>query len=76
MKKATTGELQPWSVVFVWLKMARLVTLVLVLLVGEEGVWMSKESGWTNKELRWSSKTEEGRSSRRIRETKRLYDCR
>ena len=59
-----------------WLKMARLVTLVLVLLVGEEGVWMSKESGWTNKELRWSSKTEEDRSSRRIRETKRLYDCR
>ena len=55
----------------------------LVLLVAGEGVWTTREGGWMkkeregiNKEGRWSRTTNEGRSSRKIRETNRLYDCR
>lgn len=48
----------------------------LVLLVAGEGVWTTKEGGGMNKEGRWSRTRNEGRSSRKIRETSRLYDCR
>ena len=63
--------------------MGWLVILFLVLLVAGEGVWTTKEGGWMNKNEGWMKKDEgwsttrsEGRSSRRIRETSRLYDCR
>ena len=63
--------------------MGWLVILFLVLLVAGEGVWTTKEGGWMNKNEGWMKKDEgwsttrsEGRSSRRIRETTRLYDCR
>ena len=58
------------------LKMGCLLILLLVLLVAGEGVWMTKEGGRMNKEGGWSRTTNEGRSSRKIRETNRLYDCR
>ena len=48
--------------------MGCLLILFLVLLVAGEGVWTTKEGGWMNKE--------ESISSRRVRETNRLYDCR
>ena len=56
--------------------MGWLVILFLVLLVAGEGVWTTKEGGWMSKNEGWSTTRAEGRSSRRIRETTRLYDCR
>ena len=56
--------------------MGGLLILFLVLLVAGEGVWTTKEGVWVNKEGRWIRTRNEGRSSRKIRETTRLYDCR
>ena len=53
----------------VGLEMGCLLIPFLVLLVAGEGVWTTKEG-------RWSRTRNEGRSSRKIRETSRLYDCR
>ena len=60
----------------VGLEMGCLLIPFLVLLVAGEGVWTTKEGGGMNKEGRWSRTRNEGRSSRKIRETSRLYDCR
>ena len=56
--------------------MGWLLILFLVLLLAGEGVWTTKEGRWMKKDGGWSTNTMEGRSSRRIRETNRLYDCR
>ena len=52
-------------------------------LINKDEGWMNKNEGWVNKDGGWMKKNEgwsttrsEGRSSRRIRETTRLYDCR